>query len=210
MAVPTRAEAVRLFLSLSPSPRLLAHVTVVAEVASFLCLRASEQGVPLDRRLAETASFLHDIDKALPEDHPVRALGHGAAGARWLADQGHPELCRAIERHPVMRLAEPEAEAWLTGSPIEERIVAYADKRATDRIRRLDERFARWERRHPAYEESLALARRRAEVLEAGVCEAAGIAPRDVQRLRWVADTMARVAERDGSAPAGAAGRGAR
>ena len=35
MAVPTRTEALALLLSTSPSPRLLQHVTVVAEVASI-------------------------------------------------------------------------------------------------------------------------------------------------------------------------------
>ena len=78
MAVPTRTEALSLLMSTSPSPRLLQHVTVVAEVASFLAFRANRAGLVVDRRLVETAALLHDIDKALPRDHPLRSLGHGA------------------------------------------------------------------------------------------------------------------------------------
>lgn len=193
MAVPTRTEAVRLLLSESPSPRLLAHSTVVAEISSFLALRAGSRGVTLDRRLVETASLLHDVDKTLSADDPLRQLGHGHAGARWLSEHGHPELARAVEGHPVMRLAEPGAEMWLEGASLEERIVAYADKRATGRLCSLDERFARWYARHPAHSESLALAHDRARRLEADVCAAAGIKPTEVQRLRWVAEVVARV-----------------
>jgi putative nucleotidyltransferase with HDIG domain len=196
MAVPTRTEAVRLLLSLSPSPRLLAHVTVVAEVASFLALRAGQQGVALDRRLVEAAALLHDVDKALPVRHPLRALGHGTAGASWLAEHGHPELARAVERHPVMRLAEDGADEWLATAPLEERIVAYADKRATSRLRSLDERFARWTARHPDYAGSLTAAHARARQLETAVCGAAGIPPARVQRLRWVDGAIARAVDR--------------
>ena len=64
-------------------------MTVVAEVASFLAYRAAQAGLAVDRRLVETAALLHDIDKALPADHPLRALGHGRAGRR-LAARGRP------------------------------------------------------------------------------------------------------------------------
>lgn len=196
MAVPTRTEAVRLLLSLSPSERLLTHVTVVAEVAAFLAHRAGGRGHALDRRLVETAALLHDVDKALPAGDPVRSLGHGFAGARWVAERGHPEISRTIERHPVMRLAELEAEEWLRSGPLEERIVAYADKRATDRVRAMDERFERWDRRHPTFSAALATARERAMALEAGVCAAAGVVPGEVQRLRWVSDAIDRAGGR--------------
>jgi len=192
MAVPTRTEALSLLVSTSPSPRLLQHMTVVAEVASFLAYRASRAGLAVDRRLVETAALLHDVDKALPLDHPLRELGHGAAGAAWLTEAGHAELARTLIAHPVTRFNEPDAEAWLTDAPIEERIVVYADKRATQRVVSLEQRFDRWRRKHPEYRAKLDRAYAVAERLEDTLCTAIGIAPTDVERLRWVDDAMAR------------------
>jgi hypothetical protein len=165
---------------------------VVAEVASFLAYRASRAGLVVDRRLAETAALLHDIDKALPPDHPLRKLGHGAAGAAWLTDAGHPELARTLMAHPVTRFAEPDAQTWVMEAPLEERIVTYADKRATQRVVSLEQRFDRWRRRHPEYRAKLERAFGVARQLEDTLCSSIGIAPTDVGRLRWVDDAMER------------------
>ena len=192
MAVPTRTEALSLLMSVSPSPRLLQHATVVAEVASFLAYRASQVGVAVDRRLVVTAALLHDIDKALPKSHPLRKLGHGKAGAAWLSEAGHPELARAIEAHPVMRLNDPDAADWVNDGPIEERIVTYADKRATQRVISLEKRFERWQRKHPEYRERLEAAFETAHLLETTLCAAIGITATQVGRLRWVEDALAR------------------
>ncbi len=192
MAVPTRAEALALLLSCQPSPRLLQHVTVVAEVAAFLAHRAAQAGVAVDRRLVETAALLHDVDKALPADHPRRSLSHGEAGAAWLRDSGHPELARAVASHPVARLEGPEGADWLATAPLEERLVCYADKRATQRVVSLEQRFARWRRRHPEYGDRLDTAFARAQELEASICEAIGVTPGRIERLHWVEDATAR------------------
>jgi putative nucleotidyltransferase with HDIG domain len=192
MAVPNRAEAISLLLSTAPSARLQQHVTVVAEVAAFLAYRAIQAGLDVDRRLVEAAALLHDIDKALPPDHPSRALGHGRAGAAWLIEAGHPELARCVSAHPVMQLTTPDAAAWVADAPLEERIVSYADKRATQRMVSLAKRFARWRRRHPEYIESIDVAFDMAERLEAGICGAIGIRPEQVERLRWVEDALER------------------
>jgi putative nucleotidyltransferase with HDIG domain len=209
MTVPTRAEALALLLSAQPSQRLLQHVTVVAEVASFLAHRAGRAGLAVDRRLIETAALLHDIDKALPADDPVRELGHGRAGAAWLRAAGHPELARPIAAHPVMQLDDPAAHEWLESAPLEDRIVCYADKRATQRVVSLDQRFARWERRHPEYADRLRATLVLARQLEADICAALRIRPEDVERLPWVADAMSRAraadpdatTDRDGRTP---------
>ena len=142
--------------------------------------------------MVETAALLHDVDKALPREHPLRSLGHGAAGAAWLREAGHPELARTLQAHPVMRLDDDTAGAWVSHGPIEERIVSYADKRATQRVVSLEQRFDRWRRRHPAFAERLDRAQSMARTLEAGVCEAAGIRPDEVERLRWVDEAIAR------------------
>lgn len=179
-------------MSTAPSARLLQHVSVTAEVASFLAYRATQAGISIDRRLVETAALLHDVDKALPREHPLRELGHGVAGAAWVSEAGHPELSRPLQAHPVMRLVEDGAGTWVQQGPLEDRLVAYADKRATQRVVSLDQRFARWARKHPRHASGLARARVRAGELEAGICRSLGIAATDVERLRWVDDAIAR------------------
>jgi hypothetical protein len=139
----------------------------------------------------ESAALLHDLDKALPATHPLRALGHGHAGARWLIERGEGELAPAVEWHPVGRLTDPAYERWIGHASVEELIVAYADKRAIQRLGPLDRRFDRWLREHPDMEVSLRLARSRAGALEAEVCGLAGLAPGEVGRLRWVRRAVA-------------------
>ena len=186
MAVPTRAEALSLLMSTAPSPRLLQHLTVVAEVASFLAVRAGRAGLAVDRRLVETAALLHDIDKALPADHPLRQLGHGRAGAEWLRQAGHAELARSVATHPVMCLEGPEADAWVLHAPLEERIVCYADKRGTQRVVSLEQRLERWRRRHPEHLGPLERASVQARRLEETLCEELGVRSDEIERLRWV------------------------
>jgi hypothetical protein len=119
-------------------------------------------------------------------------LGHGAAGAAWLSEAGHPELAKALVAHPVSRLGEPGAAEWVSDAGIEERIVTYADKRATQRVVSLEQRFERWHRKHPEYTEGLDRALAMACRLEAELCETVGIEPTAVERLRWVDDAIAR------------------
>jgi predicted hydrolase (HD superfamily) len=187
MTVPGRVEAASLLLSLDPSSRFLRHACAVAEVAGFLAARAAARGRPVDRRLVEAAALLHDVDKILPADDPARALPHAIGSAAWLAGRGHPELSPAVAAHTVGRLIDGDAfRRWMATAPLEERIVAYADKRATKRLRSMDSRFARWRRKHgPWAGDADADVRTRAAELEADVCGAAGVDPGAVRRLRW-------------------------
>ena len=90
------------------------------------------------------------MDKALPSDDPARSLGHGHGSAAWLTRHGHPELARTVAGHPVTRLVDGDAyRRWVAISTREERIVAYADKRAGQRLESIDGRFASWLRRYP-------------------------------------------------------------
>jgi hypothetical protein len=199
MTVPGRAEAAAILLSLGPPAWFLRHSRAVAEIAAWLALRASVSGTPVDRRLVDAAALLHDVDKLLPGDDPARRLPHGAGSAAWLERQGHSELGPAVAGHPVTRLADAGAEAWLRDASLEERIVAYADKRSGQRLESMDERFASWRRRYPdgwsASEAAAATARARR--LEDGVCAAAGVAPIAVRRLRWTGSALHRA--RDGA-----------
>jgi hypothetical protein len=102
----------------------------------------------------------------------------------------------------VTRLADGERfRRWAAFATREERIVAYADKRAGQRLESVGARFASWQRRYPPATTAARHAqggrtevwdaatfdavRARAARLEADVCRAAGIAPGDVRRLAW-------------------------
>ncbi len=150
----------------------------------------ARRGVVIDTPLAELAAFLHDLDKALATDDPLRALGHGPAGAEWLRLNGHDELGQAVANHPVRTLGEAAGyDEWSAELSLEARVVAFADKRALQDVVKLDERFERWYGFYPE-SEMLPVAHERARLLERDVCAAAGIAPSDVQRLPWVAAAM--------------------
>jgi len=201
VAIPTRVEAAALLLSFDPPPWMIAHVSAVAEVAAFLAERTAARGVTVDRAVVEAAGLLHDIDKLLPEDDPLQELGHGEAGARWLAQHGYPELSRAVASHPVTRLLDADRYGrWNGVATREERILAYADKRAGQHLESMKSRFAAWEERYPRYAEGLRRGRARGERLEREVCETAGVSPLSVRRLRWVAPALAaaRTASPDG------------
>lgn len=217
MSVPSRVDAAALLLSLSPPPWHLRHSRAVAEIAGWLAARiAARTADPsaIDRPLVEAAALLHDVDKLLPDDSPARALGHGAGSAAWLAGRGRPELGLAVAAHPVTRLLDAgAAERWLASAPLEERVLAYADKRAGQRLEPMAARFASWQRRYPGgpgspgeggWEDTVATAvRERADRLEADVCAAAGVMPREVRRLRWTGRALrVALARPDTGAPA--------
>jgi HD superfamily phosphodiesterase len=195
MTVPGRVEAAALLLSLDPPTWFLHHARAVAEVAAWLAARpgAAPTGREVDRPLVEAAALLHDVDKLLPSDAPEKALPHGEGSAAWLTRQGHPELGPAIAGHPVTRLiAADRYRSWITSATREERIVAYADKRAGQRLEPMAERFASWARRYPGAWSAaeVAVARRRAAELESDVCGAAGVTPAEVRRLRWTSAAL--------------------
>jgi putative nucleotidyltransferase with HDIG domain len=197
MSIPDRAASAALLVALRPNDGIRRHSAAVADVAAFLADAIRRRGTAVDRALVESAALLHDVDKVLPADHAHASLGHGDAGAAWLRDHGHAELSAAVAGHPVTRLAEDERYVvWWRDASLEERVVAYADKRAAQRLGSLDERFARWYQRHPERREALDVARTRARLLEEQVCAAAGVAPDEVDRLPWADAALAAAEER--------------
>jgi hypothetical protein len=106
-----------------------------------------------------------------------------------------------VAGHPVTRLVDRDAfERWVLAASLEERIVAYADKRAGQRLGPMDQRFASWHRRYGGPyadrqggkrdEAAWRAVRARADRLEAGVCNVAGVAPWEVRRLAWTTDAL--------------------
>ena len=180
----------------------------MADVSAWLAARATAAGQAVDGPLVAAAALLHDVDKLPGSGAPAR-LRHGEGSAAWLAARGWPELGPVVRDHPVTRLADAGYDAWAAGASLEARIVAYADKRAGQRLESMDERFASWRRRYPSgpgervterrgegvtgrpgdpagWDDDLAaLVRARARALELDVCGAAAVQPGDVRRLRW-------------------------
>jgi len=204
-------EAASLLLSLDPPAWFVRHARAVAEVAAWLAARIEARGVAVDRRLVEAAALLHDVDKALPAGDPARGLPHGEGSAAWLTRAGHPELARSVAAHPVTRLLDGETyRRWAAFASREERIVAYADKRAGQRLESMDARFESWRRRYAAptpdgrqaarNDGAWRSVRARADRLETDVCRAAGVEPGEVRRLAWTGDAL-RAARRERDKP---------
>jgi hypothetical protein len=148
MTVPARREAARLLLSLDPPAWALRHACAVADTASWLARAISVRGTPVDVRAVEAAALLHDADK-LPGG-ARGGLRHGDGSAAWLSDSGLGELAPLVRDHPVTRLADDADHARLADAALEARIVAYADKRAGQRLEPMADRFASWRRRYPS------------------------------------------------------------
>jgi HD superfamily phosphodiesterase len=148
------------------------------------------RGVAVDATAVETAALLHDVDKMLPDDDPLKALGHGAAGAEWLRQRDHAELAPAVASHPVMAMGTAASyESWADTAGLAGQIVTYADKRARQELITLDDRFARWHERYPDSPD-LDTAHERARRLEREMCEMAGIRPEGVRPSPWVSEAL--------------------
>lgn len=205
MTVPGRVEAAELLLSLDPPAWQVRHARAVAEVAAWLAARIETRGGPIDRRLVEAAALLHDVDKAVPPTDSARRLAHGEGSAEWLTRQGHPELAGAVAAHPVTRLLDRAwSERLLTATPVEWQVVAYADKRAGQRLESMAARFASWRRRYPDSWSApeLAAVERRAAELEVIVCRAAEARRDDVRRLAWAGRALYEARDRRASGTA--------
>ena len=206
-----------MLLSLGPPIWHLRHSRAVAETAAWLAWRSTCAGRSLDRRLVESAALLHDVDKLERVKPYVDGLAHGEGSADWLARQGYGELGPVVLGHPVTRLADGEwFDSWLAGASPEAVIVAYADKRAGQRLESMAERFASWERRYPAAEragrargnwsaQTLEAVWRRAEEIERVACGLAAVTPADVRRLEWTGRAIAAVRKTAAARQIGAA-----
>jgi hypothetical protein len=209
MTAPARREAASLLLSLDPPEWFLRHACAVADVAGWLAAAINARGGHVDAAAVEAAALLHDVDK-LPSVGRAAGVRHGEGSAAFLDARGLPELAVLVRDHPVTRLVGDEDRARLLAAPLEARIVAYADKRAGQRLQTMEQRFGAWWRRYPVTpvealaagdaprppkraawtDEDVARIQARAGELEHEVCRAAGVEAVDVHRLRWSRRTL--------------------
>lgn len=178
MAVPDRDTARRLLEDAGLPDGIVVHSQGVARVAVAAAGLVAEAGIPVDSRLVEAASLLHDIDKV-----EIRRSGgeHGVVGARRLEAAGYAELAMPVASHPIICLLDDDR--FPIGWPSV--IVAVADRHVAQEFLTVDERLDDMQRRHPEHAEQIEAARRPAHALEAQVAEAVGLEVDDlVSRLR--------------------------
>ena len=129
----------------------LRHACAVADVAAWLArARRRRAGTAVDAAAVEAAALLHDVDK-LPAGRVRRHSATATARRPGSRHTGCAELGAAGPRPPGDAARRRRRRArGSRPAPLEARIVAYADKRAGQRLESMDERFASWRRRYPS------------------------------------------------------------
>jgi len=130
MTLPTRTNAIRFLSKVGCSKNVIEHCIVVSNLANAIARACERRGVPIDVKLVEIASLLHDVGRSVTHDVRHGVIGGALARANGFDDR----IARVIETHVGAGI--PEEEAELIGLPkrdfmpetIEEKIVAYADK----------------------------------------------------------------------------------
>jgi len=129
--LPSREQALQLLQQTKCPPQVISHCLAVSELSVELANQLRKMGVEIDIQLVEVGAILHDIGRS--ESHGV---DHSVVGSRIAKSMNLPEpLVNIIKRHVGAGITEDEAKkmGWPEGNyvpqTLEEKIVAYADKR---------------------------------------------------------------------------------
>jgi len=130
MTLPSRASAIRFLSKTGCSKSVVDHCIVVSNLAAAIARACERRGIPVDIKLVEIASLLHDVGRSVTHDVRHGVLG----GALARANSFDERIVSIIETHVGAGIPADEAED--IGLPrrdfmpktIEEKIVAYADK----------------------------------------------------------------------------------
>lgn len=139
--LPTRNQCYELFEKYETPEKVITHCETVNKVARCLASRLKDAGILVNVALVDRASLLHDIARV--SDH------HAQKGAEILRKEGYPKIAEIISRHRYDTIGKDDFETW------EEKIVYYADKRATHKIVSIKERTARWMEKYSNYKNSI-------------------------------------------------------
>ncbi|MCE5334406.1 MAG: histidine phosphatase family protein [Desulfobacteraceae bacterium] len=133
--VPSESECEKIWSKLKVPGNVIAHCTLVSELARMLAVHLNMAGMSLNIPLIVAAGRLHDIARGEPD--------HAGAGAKLLAGLGYPKVARIVASHMDM---QPH------GASLDEADLVYlADKCVEqDRLVTLDERFEESLRRKAA------------------------------------------------------------
>jgi len=129
--IPTRAEALRILQEVGCSRDVIAHCRAVARLAIKIGENCRVRGLSVNLELVEVGALLHDVGRAL-----THGVDHAVIGAKIAESRGLPRsITRIIARHMGAGITADEAKRLglpnmdLIPKTLEEKIVAYADKR---------------------------------------------------------------------------------
>ncbi len=129
--LPNREQAKQILIQNGCPPKVISHCIAVANFAVELAQKLQKKGYNINLQLVEAGSMLHDLGRA-----KTHAVNHSVVGAEIAQNIGLPqEITRIIKRHVGAGITEKEAAVlgWPKGTYIpqtlEEKVVAYADKR---------------------------------------------------------------------------------
>jgi uncharacterized protein len=129
--LPNREQSIRLLRENNCPPQVIQHCLVVSEFALEIARRLQNKGIKIDLPLVEAGALLHDLGRS--KTHKV---DHSLVGSNMAKRIGLPlPIVNIIKRHVGAGITDEEAKllGWPKDSYIpqtmEEKIVAYADKR---------------------------------------------------------------------------------
>lgn len=127
----SKVKAEKILYEIGCSKRIIEHSKAVTDLAVKIAKKIIEKGVNVNLELVEVGALLHDIGRVR-----TRSVLHGYYGGEIARKLNLPEsLVNIIEKHVGAGI--PLSEAAKVGLPpkdftletLEEKIVAYADKR---------------------------------------------------------------------------------
>jgi len=167
MRIPTKEQCYELFRKYKTPDNVIKHSEAVNKVAVFLASRLKEAGIDINVGIVNAASLLHDIARL---EKP-----HSKVGAEILRKEGFPEVAKCVETHGYSSISI--LESW------EQKVVHYADKRATNKTVSLKERAAGWMKKYPDDIESIKEHGLKTEELEKQIFNKLSIKPNDLKEM---------------------------
>ncbi len=128
--IPSREECMEILKKSKTPSNVIQHCKTVCRVAEEIADNLIEKGVKVDKKLVIAAALLHDVVRE-KKDHVLE-------GAKLIRQMGYLEVAQVMSKHSLYKIEEPLQQPHT----YEEKIVFYADKRATgSKIVSLEERF---------------------------------------------------------------------
>jgi len=173
MNIPTRDKCLELLKEYNLSEKKIHHSILVADVALFLAKKLIEKGEKIDLRLVEAGALLHDIAKS----ESYTGDSHSKDGEEIVKRFGFEKLMPIIRKHELSGILEYRFDTW------EEKLVYYADKRARNEIRSIDERTKKWPELFPEFKEKIFQSVTKAKELEKEIFSKLDFKPEDLKEL---------------------------
>jgi uncharacterized protein len=129
--LPSREQALQLLQQTKCPPQVISHCLAVSELSLELANQLRKKGLKINIQLVEVGAILHDIGRSESPNVDHSVIGSQIAKSMNLPDP----LVNIIKRHVGAGITEDEAKemGWpednYVPQTLEEKIVAYADKR---------------------------------------------------------------------------------